>query len=74
LGKFKRTTLDALNTLKLESAKIDKYVEDFKSHYGRVPLGEEIHEQFNEELMKETIQNYLEKYQKDSVAKIDAAV
>jgi len=74
LGKFKRTTLDALNTLKLESAKIDKYVEDFKSHYGRVPLGEEIHEQFHEELMKETIQNYLEKYQKDSVAKIDAAV
>jgi hypothetical protein len=74
LGKFKQTTLTALNTFRLESSKIDKYVNDFESHYGRVPLGEEIHEQFHEEISKDIIQTYLEKYQKDPIAKIDGAV
>jgi hypothetical protein len=74
LDKTKQATMDELNKYKTESAKIDKYIEDFKSHYGRVPLDDEIHEQFHDEISKDTIQRYLEKYQKDSVAKIDSAV
>jgi hypothetical protein len=75
INTIKKVGLDALTAYKPEALKMDKYVADFKSHYGRIPLAEEISENFHEEIAKEHIASYLSKYSKmESNVSADSAV
>jgi hypothetical protein len=75
INTFKKVGVDVLAAYKQEALKMDKYVTDFKSHYGRTPLTEEISENFHEEIAKEHIATYLSKYDKNVTdLHIDSAV
>jgi hypothetical protein len=74
INNFKKVGFDILSIYKQEALKMDKYVIDFQSHYGRIPLPEEIIDNFHEEISKEHINNYLEIYKTKSIIKTDSPV
>lgn len=59
---FQKNALEVMKNFKLQTKKIDEYVNSFKDLHGRSPLTDEIADNMREEVPMEVLSRYLEKY------------